>query len=174
MWWYKLKFGTGVQGVFWNPRVDNGAGDIDCAQRGPAEPVLEPGVKDIQDSRDFFCLAVVPVEALRDAYGDKVKEVRGGWSVQPWNIATRTTGSRATRRWWWTGTTKEPGRAQGAALLQVCGQRDSSTLGERPGLRPAGILRSRAVSLVFDPMFPVEDSRRAWGTLTCCAAPGLH
>ena len=20
MWWYKLKFGTGVQGVFWNPR----------------------------------------------------------------------------------------------------------------------------------------------------------
>ena len=21
MWWYKLKFGTGVQGVFWNPRV---------------------------------------------------------------------------------------------------------------------------------------------------------
>ena len=31
MWWYKLKFGTGVQGVFWNPRVDNGAGTLTCA-----------------------------------------------------------------------------------------------------------------------------------------------
>ena len=48
VWWYKLKTGTGVYGVFWNPRKHNGLGDIDIRGIDLLNLFWEPGIKDIQ------------------------------------------------------------------------------------------------------------------------------
>ena len=53
-WWYKLKQGTGIKGIFWNPSKNNGLGDIDIRQCDILNLFWEPGVKDIQDSLNLF------------------------------------------------------------------------------------------------------------------------
>ena len=63
-WWYKLKQGTGVKGVFWDPSQHDGLGDIAIRRMDLLMLYWEPGVMDIQDSPHFFSLALMDNEAL--------------------------------------------------------------------------------------------------------------
>ena len=54
VWWKKLKSGTGIYGVFWNPDRENGLGDIDIRPVDMLNIFWEPGIRDLQDSRDLF------------------------------------------------------------------------------------------------------------------------
>lgn len=67
-WWYKLKAGTGVYGIFWNPRLENGLGDVDIRQIDILNIFWEPGVKDIQRSRNFFHVELVDNDLLEVQY----------------------------------------------------------------------------------------------------------
>ena len=53
-WWYKLKAGTAVYGIFWNPLKNNGLGDIEIKQVDILNLFWEPGIKDIQKSKNIF------------------------------------------------------------------------------------------------------------------------
>lgn len=68
MWWYKLKTGTGVTGVFWNQKKQNGLGDIDIRTVDLLNLFWEPGVKDIQKSPHFFHVELENNEILRQKY----------------------------------------------------------------------------------------------------------
>lgn len=68
VWWYKLKTGTGVYGVFWNPRRQNGLGDIDIKQLDLLNLFWEPGIKDIQDSRHLFNVELIDNDLLKEQY----------------------------------------------------------------------------------------------------------
>ncbi len=57
-WWRKLKQGTGVTGVFWDPAARGGVGDIAVRAMNLLMLYWEPGVADIQDSPDFFSLSL--------------------------------------------------------------------------------------------------------------------
>ena len=50
----KLKGGTGVYGVFWDASKLNGLGDISIEQQDVLSLFWQPGVTDIQKSRNFF------------------------------------------------------------------------------------------------------------------------
>ncbi|MCI2047933.1 MAG: hypothetical protein LKJ90_09510, partial [Faecalibacterium sp.] len=67
-WWYKLKQGTGVKGVFWDTSLDNGMGNIAIRRMDLLMLFWEPGVMDIQDSPHFFSLALVDNDALKAHY----------------------------------------------------------------------------------------------------------
>jgi len=67
-WWYKLKAGTGVYGVFWNPRKDNGLGDIDIKKMDLLNIFWEPGISDLQKSRNLFTVELVSNELLEAQY----------------------------------------------------------------------------------------------------------
>ena len=43
-WWYKLKHGTAVKGVFWNGAKDGGLGDIDLRLVDLLNLYWEPGI----------------------------------------------------------------------------------------------------------------------------------
>lgn len=67
VWWYKLKQGTGVKGVFWDTGK-NGIGDIDIRKVDVLNLFWEPGVTDIQDSANFFSTELVSHEVLEEQY----------------------------------------------------------------------------------------------------------
>ena len=52
--WQKLKTGTGVYKVFWDPEKAQGLGDIAIERVDLLNVFWEPGVGDIQESRYFF------------------------------------------------------------------------------------------------------------------------
>lgn len=67
-WWYKLKAGTAVYGIFWNPRKNNGLGDIEIKQVDILNLFWEPGIKDIQKSKNIFHVELVDNETLLALY----------------------------------------------------------------------------------------------------------
>lgn len=57
-WWDKLKNGCGVYGVFYNPKLQNGLGDVDIRRIDILNFYWEPGIQSLQDSRDIFLLTL--------------------------------------------------------------------------------------------------------------------
>lgn len=66
--WYKLKQGTCCYGVFWNNKLENGLGDIDIKQIDLLNIFWEPGIKDIQKSRNVFTVELVDKDLLEGQY----------------------------------------------------------------------------------------------------------
>lgn len=68
MWWYKLKSGTGVIGVYWDQSKNNGLGEIDIRGIDLLNLFWEPGITDIQKSRNLFHVALMDRDVLLDKY----------------------------------------------------------------------------------------------------------
>ena len=81
-WWRKLKGGTGVYGVFWDKSKHNGLGDAAVTAVDPLKLYWEPGITDIQDSRNVFLLDLVDNEILEEQY----PELKGKLSSKDINI----------------------------------------------------------------------------------------
>ena len=67
-WWQKLKNGTGVEGVFWSNDKQNGLGDIEIKNCDLLNLFWQPGIKNIQKSKNFFNIEVVDNEDLEVMY----------------------------------------------------------------------------------------------------------
>ena len=55
--WEKLKHGTAIYGVFWNPSLEDGLGDVDVRSIKLSDIFWEPGISDIQDSSALFIIS---------------------------------------------------------------------------------------------------------------------
>ena len=66
--WYKLKNGTGVYGVFWDQSKLNGLGDISIRSMDLLNLFWEPGVTDIQQSKNFFSVELIDNEIIEEQY----------------------------------------------------------------------------------------------------------
>ena len=64
----KLKTGTAVYSVLWNSSADSGLGEIDIRNTDILNIFWEPGIKDIQKSRNIFCVDLVDNDILIDEY----------------------------------------------------------------------------------------------------------
>ena len=67
-WWDKLKNGAAVYAVLWNQEKNNGQGDIDIKPIDLLSMYWEPGIQDIQDSRNLYILALQDNDSLVSAY----------------------------------------------------------------------------------------------------------
>ena len=64
----KLKCGTGIYGVFWDASKLNGLGDIAVEHEDILSLFWQPGITDIQDSRNFFHVALMDNDVLAGEY----------------------------------------------------------------------------------------------------------
>ena len=64
----KLKGGTGVYGIFWDASKLNGLGDISIEQQDVLSLFWEPGITDIQKSRNFFHVDLRENDVLAGEY----------------------------------------------------------------------------------------------------------
>lgn len=79
-WWEKLKHGTGVYGVFWDPKKENGLGDVQIKSIDLLKIFWEPGITDIQKSRNLFIVDLVDEDILDQRYPEH-KGKMGGSSI---------------------------------------------------------------------------------------------
>lgn len=66
--WHKMQHGTGIYGVFWDAKKHNGLGDVSILPMNVLNLFWEPGVRDIQLSRNFFSVEKVHEDVLRERY----------------------------------------------------------------------------------------------------------
>ena len=72
--WYKLKQGCSAKIVAWNPRKNNGIGDIDIKRIDLLNLFWEPGIQDIQESQDIFHVQLVSTDILKETYPEVADE----------------------------------------------------------------------------------------------------
>lgn len=68
VWWYKLKTGTGVYGVFWDATKLNGVGDVSIRKVDLLNLFWESGITDIQKSRNLFHIELADNDLLVAEY----------------------------------------------------------------------------------------------------------
>ena len=66
--WQKLKTGTGIYGIFWDSTKLNGLGDIEIKKIDVLNLFWEPGITDIQKSRNVFTTELVDNDVLEGMY----------------------------------------------------------------------------------------------------------
>lgn len=64
----KLRHGTACYGVFWDPEAEDGRGDVRVTAVDLLNLFWEPGVRDIQDSRNLFLVTQCDNDLLDAAY----------------------------------------------------------------------------------------------------------
>lgn len=79
----KLKAGTGAYGIYWDTNKLNGLGDIAIKGVDLLNLFWEPGIKDIQDSRNVFHVSLVDNDTLISDY----PELQGKLGTATINVA---------------------------------------------------------------------------------------
>lgn len=67
-WWYKLKHGCCAYGVFWNSNAQGGLGDIQIQKIDLLNIFWQPGITDIQKSRNLFIVDLKDEDILESEY----------------------------------------------------------------------------------------------------------
>lgn len=153
-WWDKAIDGTGVYGIFFNPDLNGGLGDIEIKRIDMKKLVWQPYVDDIQDSKYLFYTYYMDKEDFLKVYGrDKFEEA----SAQPEN----TDDAINNRRQMVINDCyyKKNGKLHllkysgGAVLEKTEGQEEYAE----------GIYQHGLYPFVFDVYYPVEDSPCGFG-----------
>lgn len=167
-WWYKLKSGCAVYGVFWDAGKLNGLGDISIRRMDLLNLFWEPGVTDIQDSPHFFSTELQDREALEERYPQaKGKADRGGWTLSRYlyDDAVDTSGKVLVVDWYYH--TRENGRR----VLQYCkfvGDTVLYATENDPDMRDRGWYDHGRYPFVFDVLFPEEGTPAGYGYVDLC------
>ena len=170
-WWYKLKSGCAVYGVFWDAGKLNGLGDISIRRMDLLNLFWEPGVTDIQDSPHFFSTELQDREALEERYPQaKGKADRGGWTLSRYlyDDAVDTSGKVLVVDWYYH--TRENGRR----VLQYCKFVGNTVLyatENDPDMRDRGWYDHGRYPFVFDVLFPEEGTPAGYGYVDLCKSP---
>lgn len=170
-WWYKLKSGCAVYGVFWDAGKLNGLGDISIRRMEMLNLFWEPGVTDIQDSPHFFSTELQDREALEERYPQaKGKADRGGWTLSRYlyDDAVDTSGKVLVVDWYYH--TRENGRR----VLQYCkfvGDTVLYATENDPDMRNRGWYDHGRYPFVFDVLFPEEGTPTGYGYVDLCKSP---
>ena len=77
MWQDKLKSGTGIYGIYWDPSKLNGLGDIAIKNIDILSIFWEPGITDIQASKNIFHVELVDNKMLNQKYPETVNRLGG-------------------------------------------------------------------------------------------------
>ena len=162
-WWRKLKQGTGVKGIFWDPTKRSGIGDIAIKSMDILMLYWEPGVMDIQESPNLFSLSLEDNDQLKakwpqmDGHTGSTLEVAK--YIHDKNISTAD--KSVVVDWYY-----KKARPEGQPLLHYCKFCNGVVLyasENDPQYADRGFYDHGQYPFVFDPLFMEEDSPAGFG-----------
>ena len=74
----KNKGGTGIYGVFWDGNLRNGLGDVSVKAIDVVNLFWEPGISDIQDSRNVFHVQLMDNDLIAEMWPEAAGKLGGG------------------------------------------------------------------------------------------------
>ena len=172
--WYKLKQGTCCYGVFWNNRMENGLGDIDIRQIDLLNIFFEPGIKDIQKSRNVFTVELVDKDLLEGQYPFlEGKLASNTFDVKEYIHDENIDNSEkcAVVDWYyklWDGTRE---------VLHYCkfvGDEVLYASENDPAYAERGFYDHALYPFVFDVLFTIEDSPCGFGYVDIMKDPQMY
>lgn len=159
----KLKSGTGIYGVFWDGEKEHGLGDVSIRAIDPMSLFWEPGIRDIQKSRNVFHVELMDRDLLHKQYpfletdgGD-----RGELSRYIYDDAVDTSQKAAVVDWYY-----KLRREDGSTVLHYCkftGEQLLYASENDPDLRNRGWYDHGQYPFVFDTLYRMKGSVCGFG-----------
>ena len=159
----KLKGGTGIYGVFWDSSKLNGLGDISIEQQDVLSLFWQPGITDIQKSRNFFHVDLRDNDVLIGEYpqlegklGSSTLDV----SQYIFDDNVDTTTKSAVIDWYYKK------RQGNKTILHYCKFVNDEVLfatENEPELYPNGWYEHGMYPYVFDPLFRMKGTPCGFG-----------
>ena len=163
-WWRKLKQGTGVKGIFWDPALRDGLGDIAIRSMDLLMLYWEPGVEDIQDSANFFSLALADNDRLTARWPQLEGKagssgITVGQYVSDQNIDTSEKSVVVD----WYYKREKPGGQTVVHYCKFCNGVVLYASENDPAMAETGFYDHGKYPFVFDPLFVEENSPAGFG-----------
>ena len=174
-WWEKLKHGTAAYGVFWNSKKDNGLGDIDIREIDLLKLFWEPGITDIQDSRNLFLVELVDEEVLEQRYPEHKGHLGGSTidvSQYIYDDTVDTSGKSVVVDWYYKVQS-----ASGRTILHYAKFVGDTLLfasENDPRYRERGFYDHGLYPVVLDVMFPEKGTPVGFGYVAICKDPQIY
>ena len=165
--WQKMKFGTGVYKVVWDPGKLGGLGDIRVEKVNILNLYWEPGVTDIQKSRYFFHAELMSREALLEQFPELEGQLKAE-VFTPVKFLYDDSVSAASKVavievYYHKGGLLHYAKFAGGVLLYAT-END-------PELCTRGLYDHGRYPYEFDALFPIEGSPCGYGYVDVCRSP---
>lgn len=167
--WQKLKGGTGAYGVFWDKSKHNGLGDIAVRRANLLHLFWQPGISDIQESKQVFYVEAIDIERLKGQYPQLANENLKSNSVVLKKYMTEDTVNDSDKTMvvdWYYHTWDS-----GKKVLHYCkfvGEHVLYCTEDDTELAARGLYDHGLYPFVLDPLFPVEGSPCGFGYIDVC------
>lgn len=174
-WWKKLKHGTAVYGVFWDGTKENGLGDLSVKRIDLLNLFWEPGITDLQKSRNLFITDVVDKDILDQTYPEHENEFKG----DAINVAhyiyddTVDTSEKVVVVDWYYKVSSPTGKQ----VLHYCKFAGDVLLyasENDPAYQNQGWYDHGMYPVVADNLFPEEGTPVGFGYVAICKDPQLY
>ena len=195
-WWYKLKHGTAIYTVLWNNKLENGLGDIEIKSADILNVFWEPGIKDIQQGRNFFHAKPIDNDILVELFPFLEGNVGGNTG----EVKTHETDDHVdmqNKTWVYDWYYKKQDGTR--TVLHYCkfiqgyvlyaSENDTEPNGNditidemtgepiaapRPSIAETGWYKHGKYPFVFDVLFPIEGSPCGFGYVDIMKEPQLY
>lgn len=173
--WYKLKHGVVAKGIFWNPELENGMGDIDIRFMDLLNIQYEPGITDIQASRNIFVTSLKDNDLLEQEY-PKLKNKLGGHTIEVKEYvhddSVDISNKSVVVDWYYKKRTPA-----GKTILHYCkfvGNEVLFASENEPEYRETGYYEHGRYPIEFDVLFPEEGTPVGFGYIAIMRSPQLY
>lgn len=168
-WWYKLKNGTACYGVFWNPELNGGLGDIEIKKIDLLNLAWQPGITDIQESKYLFYSYYIDKEEFTRKYGkEKLSEADDILKLDTYgnNSYEKLSDHVLVVDCYY----KKDGKVH---LLKFSGNNVLEQTEGKAGYED-GVYEHGLYPFVFDVMYPNEDSPAGFGVIDVVKNPQAY
>ena len=175
-WWEKLKHGTACYGVFWDSKKENGLGDISIKMVDLLKLYWEPGITDIQDSRNLFITELVDTDILEQQYPEHKGKFKGyaGAEVPQYRYNESIDLSEKSQVVDWYYKIQD---ASGRTILHYCKYCCDEVLyasENDPQYAERGFYDHGKYPIVLDVMYPEKGTPIGFGLVSVCKDPQLY
>lgn len=174
-WWEKLKHGTSVYGVFWDPEVDNGLGDIDIKEIDLLKIFWEPGITDIQQSANLFIAELVNTKTLEAQYPEhygKLKADTVHVEQYLYDDTVDVTDKSVVVDWYYK--VQQPSGRTVVHYAKFVGNVLLYASENEPEYAGRGWYDHGKYPVVFDTLFPEKGTPCGFGYVAICKDPQLY
>ena len=166
-WWKKLKAGVAIYGVFWDREKNGGLGDVSVTRVDPLNLFWEPGITDLQRSRNLFHVELADNDELIERYPSLKDKLHSGgvpFSRYLYDDTVDTSNKSPVVDWYYK---KRDGRRTVLHYVKFVGE--TVIFSTENDLAYAGGLYSHGMYPFFaDVLFPEEGTPAGFGYVDIC------
>ena len=174
-WWEKLKHGTAAYGVFWDSQKDNGLGDIEIRNIDLLNLFWEPGITDIQKSRNLFIVDLVDNDLLEKEYPQLEGKQKGkviDVKEYIYDDSVDTSEKSVVVDWYYK--VKTPSGRTALHYVKFVGSTLLYASQNDPEYRDRGFYDHGMYPVVLDVMYPEKGTPIGFGYVAICKDPQLY